>query len=159
MFRKTASAIIINKEGKVLLCKRSGHMIKDSSHIWQSIQGGIETEIPEEAILREIKEEVGLTKVKIIKKMKETTKYILPKKCIDDFPPEVKKKFEGLIGQEITWFLVKFTGDDSEIDFTTHPEEIEFDDYKWVNAEDVLDYIVDFKKDCYRKALKEFLNV
>ena len=151
MFRQGVAAIIINDENKVLLCKRA-HYCKSNEpeHRWQTPQGGIDDgEDVEVAIRREVSEEIGIKSIEILKRSKGKTRYYLPDWI-------TTKSFEG---QEHVWFLIKFTGDDSEIDFETHPEQIEFCDYNWVDPKDVVENIIDFKKEVYKDIMKEFFNV
>ncbi len=141
-FRKGVAAIIINKDKKVLMCE---HVWIDDA--WQFPQGGIEeNEDKDKAILRELDEELGSTNFKIIGKMEETIQY--------KFPFYLKEKY-GFPGQEQTFFLVYFTGKDSEIRFDNQ-EKPEFKAFKWVEVEEPPIRVVYFKKLSYLKAINYF---
>ena len=141
-FRETVVAIIINKKKEVLMCE---HLWIDGA--WQFPQGGIEeNEEHLDAILRELNEELGSKKFKIIKKMDECLEYIVPY--------YLKRKYE-LDGLSLSFFLVLFTGEDKEI-FFTNQEKPEFKNFKWVSWEAPPLEVVYFKKIPYLKALNFF---
>ena len=143
MFRQGVAAIVINDDNKVLMCKRARFCkTNETENRWQAPQGGVdEGEDLEAAVRRELSEETGMTSIEVLRKSKGKTRYVLPDWI-------TIKSFEG---QEHTWFLIKFTGDESEIDFETHPDEIEFCDHQWVDPKDVLGYIINFKKNVINK--------
>ena len=146
-YRHNVAIIICNKNGQVLWAKRFGQ------HSWQFPQGGIkEGETPEQAMYRELYEEVGLKSehVKILASSRSWLRYRLPKRLVRwDSPDPV------CIGQKQRWFLLQLTADDTLIKFTTcnHPE---FDDWRWVTYWYPVRQVVSFKREVYRKALKEF---
>ena len=145
-YRLNVGLIVVNDIGKLLLCKR-----KDSEN-WQFPQGGIDLgEKPEAAALRELYEEVGIDRsdVREIASSEGWYKYDLPEASIQKY--FFKNKFKG---QKQKWFMFKLLNDVS-IDFTNDANP-EFDDYKWASYWHPLHAIVDFKKDVYRSALKEF---
>ena len=145
-YRPNAGIVVFNREGKVLLCRRKGW-----ANAWRFPQGGInEGETPAEAAVRELKEETSLSGLKLIKTLEMGVCY--------DFPPETAKRlnYDGkqYIGQEMFWSLFFFDGDDSEINLAT--EEPEFDAFRWVDFADAVAQIVEFKKESYQTALREF---
>ena len=144
-FRPNVGIIICNKLGQLLWAKR----IKQDA--WQFPQGGIkETETTEEALFRELSEEVGLCKddVRILSQTSEWLKYRLPKPYIR------QKKGRTCIGQKQKWFLLGLQTEEGRVDLenTLQPE---FDDWCWVNYWDPVNQVVDFKRSVYRKALIE----
>ena len=149
-YRKNVGVIIFNSDKKVLMCARADKPDMQ----WQFPQGGIEDgEDVIEAAKRELKEETGITSIKFIAKLPFTVKY--------DFPNDVKNYFQrngcNYIGQEQSWVLFLFEGRDSEIDFFTNPEEIEFKDFEWVAPLEAPQRIVYFKKEAYEKVIGYFL--
>ena len=144
-FRPNVGIIICNKLGQLLWAKR----IKQDA--WQFPQGGIkEAETTEEALFRELSEEVGLCKddVRILSQTSEWLKYRLPKPYIR------QKKGRTCIGQKQKWFLLGLQTEEGRVDLenTLQPE---FDDWCWVNYWYPVNQVVDFKRNVYRKALIE----
>lgn len=145
-YRPNVGIIITNDEGKLFWARRIG---QDS---WQFPQGGIKRdESPEDALYRELHEEVGLQpdSVKILALTKGWLRYRLPKKMIrqDAYPV--------CVGQKQKWFLLKFLGDEQSI-CTTRSESPEFDGWQWVSYWYPLGQVVSFKREVYRRAMKEF---
>ena len=144
-FRPNVGIIICNKLGQLFWAKR----IKQDA--WQFPQGGIkEAETTEEALFRELSEEVGLCKddVRILSQTSEWLKYRLPKPYIR------QKKGRTCIGQKQKWFLLGLQTEEVRVDLenTLQPE---FDDWCWVNYWYPVNQVVDFKRSVYRKALTE----
>ena len=143
-YRENVAGIILNKEGKILICE---HAWLDG--VWQIPQGGIEKNEDEDvAILRELEEELGTSNFKIIKKMDERLKYVLP--------PKIREKFKsGAYGQIQRYYLLYFFGDDNEIRFDNQKKP-EFKDFKWVEFIEPVKNVTYFKKIVYFKALNFF---
>ena len=144
-YRPNVGIIIINDEKKVLLAKRL------NENAWQFPQGGInDKESTEDAMYRELKEEVGLSHnhILVIEKTKGWLRYDVPKNWIRNNSQQRYK------GQKQVWFLLKFVGEDTDI-FLRNTTKPEFDDWKWVSYWTPLEKVVDFKKDVYKKALSE----
>lgn len=144
-YRKGVGIFLINQEKKVFVGQRKDN----SSEAWQMPQGGIiKNELPLEAALRELEEEIGTSQVKIIQEHSSWLKY--------DLPQELGSRLWGgkYAGQEQKWFLMMLDGDDSLINVNTlHPE---FKAWKWVDPNDLPELIVPFKKELYREILKYF---
>ena len=99
------------------------------------------------AMRRELKEETSIKNIKILKQIDQWFEYELPKNLLGII---WKGKFRG---QKQKWFVVKFIGNESEINLKTkHPE---FIDWKWIEVDDLTKVIVDFKKDVYKKLVVE----
>jgi len=143
--RKGSGIMLLNKAGQVFIAKR----IDFISLAWQMPQGGIdEGESPQAAALRELEEETSIKSVELIARAKEWHTY--------RFPPELVSKLWGgqYSGQQQMWFLMRFLGEDDEINLqTAHPE---FNDWKWTSVDDLLEVVIDFKRDLYRAVIEEF---
>ena len=114
---------------------------------WQLPQGGVEQgESEEEAILRELEEELGNNKFEIIDKMPEQLTY--------KFPYYMKDKYH-FDGQVQTYFLIYFHGDDHEIRFDNQAKP-EFKNYEWVDINEPPLRVIYFKKISYLKAIEYF---
>lgn len=148
-YRPNVGVVVFNKAKKVLMCARADQ--KDMQ--WQFPQGGIDTnEPPLAAALRELKEETNISSVELVAKLPQPLRY--------DFPPQVlakqKQRGSSFVGQEQHWFLFYFYGDDKEIDFLTHPQEIEFKAFEWVDISEAPLRIINFKKEVYSKVAQTF---
>ena len=146
LYRQNVGVVVVNTQGKVLMCARA-----DQPGLqWQFPQGGIEK--GEDIIVaarRELYEETGIVSVTLL--------HVLPEKLRYDFPDNALKKYDALYkGQEQSWVLFEFFGSDDEINFLVHPEEIEFKAFEWVNISDAPKRIVPFKKDVYQKVSAKF---
>jgi putative (di)nucleoside polyphosphate hydrolase len=136
--------IILNNKQKVFVGKR-----KDNpGDKWQMPQGGVENgESFITAMKRELYEETSIKNIKIIKEIEKIYEYELPENLIGII---WKGKFRG---QKQKWFIIKFMGDENEINLNTkHPEFIE---WKWIDVENLPKVIVDFKKNLYSNLVKE----
>ena len=141
-YRPCVGIMLLNAQGKVFVGKRLDQTVEG----WQMPQGGIDKgEEPREAALRELQEEVGTDKAEIIGEMEDWVTYDLPEHLIG---VAFKGKYKG---QKQKWFAMRFTGQDSDIDLTTH--EPEFSDFRWVAVNELPDLIVPFKRDSYRQVV------
>jgi len=142
--------VLLNKENKVFVAKR----IDNPKNFWQMPQGGVnKNEDYLTAALRELKEETSIVSVKTIKEIDESLTYILPDHLIGII---WKGKYKG---QKQKWFIMKFIGEESEINIKTkYPE---FLDWKWINPENLNKIAVHFKIKVYKKLkseIKKLLN-
>ena len=148
--RQGIGVIILNEKNKVFVGKRKDNPIDK----WQMPQGGIdENETPEIAMMRELAEETSIKTIEILKEINGWLEYELP-------PNLLGKIWKGRFrGQKQKWFIVRFLGDESEINLNTkYPEFIE---WKWVNYEVLPNIIVNFKKKVYEKLkieIRRFIN-
>jgi len=142
--RSGVGIVVLNKENKIFVGKR----IDNPKNFWQMPQGGIDKgEDPYTAALRELKEETNIKNVKLVKEIKNSLIYLLPEHLLGII---WKGKFKG---QKQKWFIVKFIGDDSEINIKTkHPE---FLDWKWVDLKDITKVPVNFKLKVYEQIKSE----
>ena len=142
--------VVLNHENKVFVGKRKDNPIDK----WQMPQGGVDKgENFITAMKRELKEETSIQNIKILKQIDKWFEYELPKELLGII---WKGKFRG---QKQKWFIVRFTGNENEINLKTkHPEFIE---WKWIEIDELTKVIVDFKRDVYNKLvleLKKFIN-
>ena len=146
-YRPNVGIMVVNKDGHIFVAKRIDHY----SDAWQMPQGGIEPdEDLQTAALRELHEETGISdnKVDQVAEIEEWITYDLPTNLI---PQLWNGKYRG---QKQKWFLMKFLGDDADIDIETqHPE---FSSWKWIAPEELPQTIVSFKRDVYVRVLDEF---
>lgn len=144
-FRPNVGIILSNAQGNVLWARR----INQGS--WQFPQGGIqERESPEDALFRELEEEVGLLPehVQILACTRGWLRYRLPQHLIR------RHNNPLCIGQKQKWFLLQLLAGDDAVNIRAH-EKPEFDHWDWVSYWYPLNQIVAFKRDVYRRALKE----
>jgi putative (di)nucleoside polyphosphate hydrolase len=143
-YRQGVGIMLANKEKKIFVGKRI-----DNRAAWQMPQGGVDQdENIVDAAKRELKEETGVSSIKIIKKSDKIYTYDLPDYLLGKI---WKGRFKG---QEQTWFLAQFLGEDDEINLDQ--KNAEFKKWKWVNIDELPDLIVPFKKELYQELVKEF---
>ncbi len=148
-YRKCVGMMILNSYNEILVGKRLDH---PSGH-WQMPQGGIdENENPEEAVWREMMEEIGTNKAQMIKKSNQWIKYKIPQQTLDKLPWG-----NIYIGQTQKWFAFRFTGNEKEINVVT--DNPEFSEWKWSQHNLLVENIVPFKKETYKKILNEFSDL
>ncbi len=145
-YRPCAGAMLVNARGQVFVAKR----IDTPGDAWQMPQGGIdEGEEPSRAVLRELKEETGTNKAEILVESKHWRDYDLPDQLI------------GVLwggnyrGQRQKWFLLRFLGNDGDIELAAHGEP-EFSAWKWAGIDEIVDLIVPFKRALYADIVSEF---
>ena len=141
--RSGVGIILLNKHNKVFVAKR----IDNPKRFWQMPQGGVdEGEDFLKAAYRELDEETSIKNVELIKELDGTINYELPDHLLGII---WKGKYRG---QKQKWFLMRFVGDDKEINVKT--KNPEFLDWKWIDLDLITDVVVDFKHHVY-KELKE----
>jgi len=148
-YRPNVGIIIVNKEGKLFWGKR---VHQDA---WQFPQGGIrQSETPQQAVFRELKEEVGLEPkdVRVLGRTQEWLFYDLPKHLIRH------NSYPVCIGQKQIWFMLGFEGGESSIDLNRH-DTPEFEAWDWVEYWRPVQEVVNFKRSVYQQALTELENV
>ena len=142
--------ILLNNENKVFVGKR----IDNPKNFWQMPQGGVDRdEDYRSAAFRELEEETSIKNVELIKEVNEMTTYELPDHLLGII---WKGKFKG---QKQKWFIMRFKGNDTEINLKTkHPE---FLDWKWIDIDDIANVSVNFKLEVYKKiqlVVKNFIS-
>ncbi len=145
--RDGVGIVVLNKSNKIFVGKR----IDNPKNFWQMPQGGIDPgEEYLSAALRELKEETGIESVDLIKEIDELLTYELPQNLLGII---WKGKYRG---QKQKWFIMRFNGNDKEINLNTHKPE--FMDWKWINISDITKVAVSFKLDVYKK-IQKHLNL
>ena len=131
--RKGVGIVLLNQNNQIFVAKR----IDNPNDFWQMPQGGIDIgENPLQAAYRELKEETSIKSVKLIKEINNEITYLLPNNLLGII---WRGKYKG---QTQKWFIMRFLGEDKEINLkTNHPE---FLDWKWINLENITDKVVDF---------------
>ena len=138
--------MVFNDDKKIFVGKRI-----DNQKAWQMPQGGVdENEDCFSAARRELYEETGIQSIRVIEKSKEKYTYDLPEYLLGKI---WKGKYKG---QRQRWFLIKFLGPDSEINLNQKCPE--FNEWKWVDIDELPKIIVPFKKKLYLSLIKEFYD-
>ena len=148
--RNGVGIVVLNKNNQVFVARR----IDNNKNFWQMPQGGVDkNEDYLAAAYRELEEETSIKNVDLVGELDGLISYELPKHLLGVI---WKGKYRG---QEQKWFVVRFLGNDSEINInTSHPE---FCEWKWVELENITDLVVDFRLHVYedvKKKVKEILN-
>ena len=146
-YRPCVGVMLLNADGQVFVGQRNDQF----GDAWQMPQGGVEKgETPREAGLRELEEETGVTRdlVEVLDQTKGWLTYDLP----HDIVPKIwKGRYRG---QKQIWFLMRFLGHDDQVNIATlHPE---FTKWRWLDAGQLVDSIVPFKRDLYTSVLSSF---
>ena len=145
IYRPNVAIVVLSAEypakKDVFIAERS-----DLNNIWQFPQGGIdEGETPEDAMFRELEEEIGTRDVKIVAEFPEWISY--------DFPSHVAKKMKPFAGQRQRYYLVQLLPN-AKVSIDT--EIPEFSDFKFVDFTELPKYIAHFKRPVYEKVLSYF---
>ena len=148
--RSGVGIVVLNKENKVFVARR----IDNPKNYWQMPQGGVDDD--EDYLVtayRELREETGIKNVELIKELDGFTTYKLPTNLLGII---WKGKYKG---QKQKWFVMRFLGNDDEINIKT--KRPEFLDWKWIELDKITDLVVKFKLDVYKeikKKVKDILN-
>ena len=140
--------MVLNSKNEVLVAKRKDNPIDK----WQMPQGGVEAgEDFTASMYRELLEETSITSIKIIKEFDYWLEYLLPDNLVGII---WKGKYRG---QKQKWFIVRFIGNENEININTkNPEFIE---WKWLKIKELTNVVVSFKKSVYEKILIELEKI
>jgi len=149
LYRRGVGVMLLNPRGKVFV----GARIDNPEDAWQMPQGGIDAdEEPWATALRELQEETGIAP-HLVERIAEC-----PERLRYDLPEEWRSRLWGgqWVGQEQTWFLARFIGQDTDVHIATdHPE---FREWRWVDPQLLPDLIVPFKRELYQRLLRVFAD-
>jgi len=148
--RNGVGIVVLNKNNKVFVAKR----IDNPKNFWQMPQGGVDKDEDFlKAAYRELEEETSIKSVELINELDGTITYELPDRLLGII---WKGKYRG---QRQKWFVMRFTGDDNEININT--KNPEFLEWKWIELDLITDYVVDFKHHVYKdvkEKVKKIIN-
>ena len=148
-FRANVGIILCHADGRLFWARRVGRAG------WQFPQGGLQPdETPEQALYRELEEEVGLgpEQVELLASTRDWQRYRLP-------PRYLRLDSQPLcIGQKQRWFLLRVKDEEPAVRFDRGPEP-EFDHWRWVDYWHPLNEVIFFKRAVYREALTELAPV
>lgn len=148
-YRPCVGIMLINRDGLVWAGNRIQEVDTGSPLTWQMPQGGIDDgEDARTAAFREMKEEIGTDKARIIGETKDWLTYDLPPRLVGI---ALKGKYRG---QKQKWFAMRFTGEDSDIDIAADDHQ-EFSEWAWVPVEELVGLIVPFKRGVYEELVRE----
>ncbi|MEL7012292.1 MAG: RNA pyrophosphohydrolase [Pseudomonadota bacterium] len=148
-YRPCAGVMLINRSGEVFVGQRK----ESDVPAWQMPQGGIDAgESPRDAALRELEEETGVSAdlVHVEAETRDWLRYDLPENLLGKV---WKGKYRG---QEMKWFLMRFHGEDADVNIVTKHQE--FSEWRWLPAAELSANIVPFKRAVYDQVLTEFAD-
>ena len=148
-YRRGVGVMLLNRDGKVFV----GARIDNTDEAWQMPQGGIDKgEDPWSCGLRELEEETGIPP-RLVERVSDC-----PERLKYDLPEELRGKLWGgkYVGQDQDWYLARFLGTDADVNIRT--KDPEFREWKWVEPDQLPQLIVPFKRDLYRRLLREFAD-
>jgi len=138
--RSGVGIVVLNENNKVFVAKR----IDNPQNFWQMPQGGIdEGEDLLDAAYRELEEETSIKKVELISELDGLITYLLPDHLLGII---WRGKYKG---QKLKWFLMRYLGNDDEINIKT--KNPEFLDWKWIDLNQITEVVVDFKLHVYKE--------
>ena len=143
-YRSGVGIVLLNRQGLIF----AGHRRDNRDCPWQLPQGGLnQGELPEQAVFREMNEELGTRHAMIIQSRSDWLRY--------DYPSlQTSPRARHFKGQQHLWFLLRYLGEDHEINLETkHPE---FSHWVWMRPCDVIDKAVPFKRQIYQRIMADF---
>jgi len=153
VLRPNVCAVLTNTaRARVLVFRRVDSVLGE--HRWQFPQGGMKPdEAPDDALRRELREEIGTDAVEVLAR--------LPKPIAYHYPPDVLESLRRrdpakarYVGQAQHWYLARLVGDTAQLHFNHQPPE--FDAFEWVPPSEAVSRVVPFKREAYRQALAAF---
>ena len=146
--RSGVGIVVLNKNNKVFVAKR----IDNPKNFWQMPQGGVDKgEVFLTTAYRELEEETSITNVELIDELDGLITYHLPDHLLGII---WKGKYKG---QKQKWFLMRYLGEDGEINIKT--KNPEFLEWKWVDLNQITDLVVDFKLHVYQEVQEKVKKI
>lgn len=151
-YRPNVAALILRENDDILWCERNA-----PPYLWQFPQGGVQKgETEKQALFRELTEELGLINpqdsIQIIKRRERKARYTFPVRIIERY---LNNNQPSYIGQEQTWYLLRFTGSDQDININFEGKNSEFRSFCWGGVEH-LSRVQYYKRKTYRKLFADF---
>ncbi|MBI3560283.1 MAG: RNA pyrophosphohydrolase [Gammaproteobacteria bacterium] len=146
-YRPNVGIILCNPAGEVFWARRSGE------EAWQFPQGGIRhNETPEQALYRELWEEIGLgpEHVEVVGRTTRWLRYRIPRRFLQ------QRRTNLFIGQKQIWFLLRLVGSEQHVCLTAS-DKPEFDCWRWIQYTETVNQVVAFKRTVYHRALQELI--
>lgn len=147
-YRTCVGILLLNDTGEIFV----GQRMDSRQAGWQMPQGGIdEGESAEQAVWREMREEIGTDQADLLLESEVWRSY--------DLPREIAGRIWGgkYLGQTQRWFAFRFTGHNQDIDI--HGHQREFSEWRWLEADQLLERVVSFKRDVYVSVVDEFRHL
>ena len=146
--RRGVGIVLLNQKNKVFVAKR----IDNPKNFWQMPQGGVDDgEDFLTAAYRELEEETSVKNVELIQEIDGTTTYELPSHLLGII---WRGKYRG---QKQKWFIMRYLGNDNEINIKTNKPE--FLDWKWIDINKITKVVVDFKLNVYKEIKEEIKKI
>ena len=149
-YRPNVGICLFNAQGQVWLGERlsAPGSREVNPYRWQMPQGGIDRgETPEQAAVRELAEETGITKARLL--------FSTPGWLAYDFPPKYRRGKKDWLGQRQKWVAMLFEGSDDDVDLNAH-DPAEFERWRWAHLDELEELIVPFKREIYAELVKAF---
>ncbi len=152
-YRACVGLMLVNRDRRIFIGRRAdrGPTSESAGHWWQMPQGGIDRgETARDAVMRELHEETGVRSAKVVAQSQVLHKYDLPSDLVG-------RVWKGRYrGQEQTWFLLRFEGEDGEIVLDRPGHKQEFDQWRWASLDELPHLVVPFKRLVYKAVIAEF---
>jgi putative (di)nucleoside polyphosphate hydrolase len=149
-YRRCVGIMVLNNSGLVFVGRRVNF---DSDEAWQMPQGGVDNgEALRDAALRELEEETGISNVTVLAEASDWFTYDIP---LRNPGMGLRGKYRG---QKQKWFAMRYLGQDQEIDLTRHKPQ-EFDAFRWVEIDELVELIVPFKREVYSQVVASFRHL
>ncbi|MGH1352696.1 MAG: RNA pyrophosphohydrolase [Methyloligellaceae bacterium] len=154
-YRRCAGIALLNEDGRVWVGKRTPRKWDaTSSFLWQMPQGGVDQgEDPYEAAKRELYEETGINNAELICEIDEWLTYEIPDELLG---VALKGKYRGQIQK---WYIMRFTGQDQDVNLSPPGHSPEFDSWRWAEIDELPELIIPFKQNVYRQIVLELKKI